>query len=168
MANLGFDFDGVIVDTEEIGIGVSSRLMQREFGIQLTEEERKMFYGLQDLRFYHRLTERYGLNQSPQRLLDIHNEEYDEAISRINSTLPSVSSLLEELRKNKIRAALCSGSYKSQIEMVLRNLGLTRYFDVITSCEETANHKPHPEPYLVTAKKLHLNPTNFEIRKTHL
>jgi len=56
-----FDFDGVIVDTEEIGIDVSYRLMKKQFGIELTKEEKNMFYGLQDLRFYQRLTKRYNL-----------------------------------------------------------------------------------------------------------
>lgn len=155
-----FDFDGVIVDTEEIGIDVSSRLMKRRFGIKLTQEEKNMFYGLQDLRFYQLLIEKRYLEANPHLLLQYHNQEYDKAIMQINSTLPGVVNLLEELRKNGIVSAICSGSYISQIETVLRNLGLGGYFDVVTSCEETTNHKPNPEPYVVTAKKLKISPLN--------
>src|SRR3989338_8556554 len=155
-----FDFDGVIVDTEEIGIDVSYRLMKKQFGIELTKEEKNMFYGLQDLLFYQRLIGKYGLDVKPHQLLQHHNQEYDAAIVRVNSTLPGVVDLLKNIRKNRIAAAICSGSYESQIQIVLNNLGLAGYFDAITNCEETANHKPHPEPYLVTAQKLKVSPRN--------
>ena len=38
--------------------------------------------------------------------------------------------------------------------MILKNLGLDNYFNTIVNCEDIEKSKPHPEGYLLTAKRL--------------
>lgn len=154
-----FDFDGVIVDTEEVGVRVSCDIMKKKCGVDLTGDDKRRFYGLQDLSFYQYLAQKYAFPSSPEELLLHHNEMYGKEILSINDCLPGVRNLLNRLQAQRIPTAICSGSYRHQIVTILNNLALDS-FDLITSCEETSKHKPHPEPYLLTAEKLRLKPVN--------
>ena len=142
-----FDFDGIIVDTEQVGVNVSTDLMKRRFKVDLTEADKHSFYGLQDVRFYQALLEKYGLTADVDNLMREHNAQYDTAIFQIRQPLPGVRELLSKIQERELPTAICSGSYEHQIRTILANLELTQYFRAVTSCEETQQHKPHPEPY---------------------
>ena len=149
-----FDFDGLIVDTESLGIEVSRELLARRFDIDLTVEDQRSFYGLFDPEYYARLRELYGLEGSTQELLEAHDSVYDQKLSEVRETLPGVESMLDDLRATGSRLALCSGSFQRQISRVLGNVALEDRFEVIVAAHDTDRHKPHPEPYLLTAEKL--------------
>ncbi len=57
-----------------------------------------------------------------------------------------------------LRLALCSSSDQRLIDATLTALDLTRRFEVVHSAERDAHGKPHPEPYLVTAAELGVEP----------
>lgn len=153
-----FDLDGVLVDTETIGINVCSDLIKRKFRIRLNKEDKAMFYGLADLEYYKRLLRRYHIDSDPMYLLDEHNQEYDHRISDMKNAIPGVAELIKQFSKNNVRLAICSGSYLDQIKTILGNLDLESFFDVIVSCEMTLNHKPHPDPYLLALRLLKIKP----------
>jgi HAD superfamily hydrolase (TIGR01509 family) len=153
-----FDFDGVIADTEVIGVRVCSDLMKRMFQIELTEEDQNSFYGLQDKKFYQHLFEKYELSANVNDIIREHNQAYDFLISLINKPLPGLRETLQKINEESLPIAICSGSYKYQVRKVLTNLRINEYFHSITSCEETQQHKPLPDPYLLAAKKFDVDP----------
>lgn len=153
-----FDFDGVIVDTEEIGIRVSADLFKQKFNIRLTEQDRTTFYGMPDLQFYTLMLQKYGITAEPDRMLQEHNQVYDDELAKIRTALPGVVDTVQTLKARGLTLGICSGSYNHQILTLLHNLGLVNYFDTIISYERTSLHKPHPDPYLHTAQGLHISP----------
>lgn len=152
-----FDLDGLIVDTERLGIEASRQLLGR-YGVSLTEEDERGFYGVQDLDYYGAIAERYALGEEPEALLEQHNRIYDRELGNVRSTLPGVEAAVAACRENYL-LALCSGSYRDQIVTLLQNLDLPR-FDIIVSAEDTERHKPHPDPYLLAARRLGVPPRN--------
>lgn len=153
-----FDLDGLIVDTEGICVNVSKGLFQRKFNIELTPEEIKGRYGVADLDFYRKIIHTRKIKAISEELLEEHSALYDQQIENIREALPGVESVLQLLKQKKIKIALCSGSFLTQIRTLLTHIHLLSYFDVIVSCEDTGKHKPDPEPYLLTAQKLGASP----------
>jgi beta-phosphoglucomutase-like phosphatase (HAD superfamily) len=71
----------------------------------------------------------------------------------------------KEFRKNEIHAhhgkipfAVVSGSPRASVKKTLGVLGLLDLFPVIVGAEDTPKGKPHPDPFLLAAKKLGVDP----------
>lgn len=60
--------------------------------------------------------------------------------------------------KEKFSIGVVTNSPRFYAEKVLDNFGIE--VDVLISYRHTKNHKPHPEPMLLAASKLNLNPEN--------
>ena len=68
-----------------------------------------------------------------------------------------ITTLVDALHLKK---ALASSGMKKYIELALRGIKLTGYFDAIVSGEELSRGKPDPETFLVAARKLGLHPSD--------
>lgn len=60
---------------------------------------------------------------------------------------PGVRAFIEEAAAT-YPLAIASGALRPEIELVLEQIGLRKAFGHITSAEDVANGKPHPEPFL--------------------
>lgn len=72
--------------------------------------------------------------------------------------LAGVTKALELVAGAGLRVALCSSSDERMIDALLDSLGLADRFEVIHSAEHDEHGKPHPQPYLVTAAELGVDP----------
>lgn len=153
-----FDLDGLIVDTEDVGVTVMTALFQIRYSISLTPEDQHGFYGVPDIVCYERLLRKYALEGIPVELLEVHNTSYNRFIGELQHPLPGTSFVLDVLKEQRIISAICSGSYADQISLILGNLSLRDYFSHITSYEDTVLHKPHPDPYLHACQAIGIPP----------
>lgn len=71
---------------------------------------------------------------------------------------PGAPELLDHLYAAGIPAAIVSASPRSIVDVVLRALG-PHLFTTTVADGEADRSKPHPEPYLVTAQNLGVDPT---------
>lgn len=72
--------------------------------------------------------------------------------------LPGVVEALDVCAAAGLQIGLCSSSDGRMIVAVLDALGLTGCFGVVHSAEDDRHGKPHPEPYLVTADLMGVEP----------
>lgn len=79
---------------------------------------------------------------------------YIELIDKELKEENGISDFLKTLKEKNISVALVSSASPWMIDTVLKKLGLTNEFPIIVSSEDTKNHKPHPEAYLIALKKL--------------
>jgi len=73
--------------------------------------------------------------------------------------LPGVVETLDACAAAGLRIGLCSSSDQRMIDAILGALGLTDRFEITHSAENDTHGKPHPEPYLVTARLLGVAPS---------
>ena len=71
---------------------------------------------------------------------------------------PGVDVLVRALHAAGLRLAVASSSWRENIHTVLDAAGLAHCFAVLTGKEDVRRHKPHPEPYLRTARALAVPP----------
>jgi HAD superfamily hydrolase (TIGR01509 family) len=72
---------------------------------------------------------------------------------------PGARELLTELREAGVKTGLVTMSVRRMAEHVAAQLGF-HGFDTIVSGDDVAHAKPHPEPYLVAAERLGVDPAS--------
>lgn len=153
-----FDMDGLLTESES-----RWRIAEREaadsIGLPLTDEDFDSTMGVRMADVARRWFDWHPWEGGPttdevavmvvDRVVDLTAEAVP---------LPGVLQALDLVEQAGLRVALCSSSDQRLVDATLSALGLTERFEVIHSAEYDAYGKPHPEPYLVTARELGVEP----------
>jgi len=152
-----FDLDGVLIDSMPHHVAAWKKIF-KEKGIDVDSYIFRLSEGEKAGLTIRKLAEKHGLRWS--------DEEFDELIERKRKLYRAqaprgmredAKRAVQFCRNKGLKTAIVTGSVKSNLNWTLsdeeRNL-----FDCIVSSEDYANGKPHPEPFLSTAKKLELHP----------
>ena len=144
-----FDFDGVILDSENSHF-IAFNEGLKNLNVNISEDE---YYSK-----YISLDDRGVItNVVNDKNISVTNEEIDMIIknkndyfeSRLidNSKLfPGVEELIIQLSKNFV-LSIGSGANRSEIIKTLKNNNIYDYFEIIVSADEVNNPKPNPETY---------------------
>ena len=60
--------------------------------------------------------------------------------------------------RGRVPMAVVTGGYRHVCRQILQQLGIEDCFDLIVASEDTAKHKPYPDPYLEAARQLGVMP----------
>lgn len=155
-----FDMDGVIIDSEPLHFE-SDRMVMRDFGIELTDEELNRYVGVDNPQIWSELKEKYKISTSIEDLLKRqHANKLKLLRTRRLQTIKGINELILDLKSKGIAIALASSSSMDFIRLVLRKLGITECFDVIVSGEQVVKSKPAPDIFLKTAELLNISPSD--------
>lgn len=154
-----FDLDGLLVDTETLGIKVAIQV-SKELGVELTQDEQKSFIGVTDEKFYQELFKKRALDFDVGEILAIHFNVYENLLKTSLTSFRGANELPKILKNFGFKIGLVSGSTRNQILIILNELEVAKLFDVIVSCEDITQSKPNPEGYLIAADELQVSPEN--------
>lgn len=156
-----FDLDGVIVDTAKYHYLAWKRLAN-ELGFDFTEEQNEKLKGVSRIKSLEILLEIGNIKvdeKTKNELATKKNKWYVEYISSLDekNILAGAKELILELKKNNLKIALGSASKNSML--IMKNINLLPYFDVIIDGNKVEKAKPDPEVFLLAAKELNINPS---------
>lgn len=150
-----FDFDGVLVDSEAIRFRAGADAL-REIGVSLTWERflahwfgRPDAAGLRDL-----LGERY--EAEAESVFARRNALYKGQLDEVEA-FPDALRLMRRL-PSTVRLGLATGSRRTEVERILKRLGLLERFQAIVTAGDYAQAKPAPDPFLAAASLLGVPP----------
>ncbi len=151
-----FDFDGVIADTEPVHFELTCEALADE-GIDLSWQqycEKYLAYDDREL-FTHVLVDnrRQAEKKKISELMERKRGNFARHIKDNCVIFPGVNELLAALKEGGISCSLCSGSFVSEIELVLRSSGLRDYFGIIVGADDVSASKPDPEGYRLIVSK---------------
>lgn len=151
-----WDLDGVLVDTAQHHYQAWRQLLG-ELGQSLSEGEFRRTFGLRN-----DLILRDVLGEVPDeelRRLSDHKEALfrQRAAGRVRP-LPGALDLVRRAREAGLRMALVTSTPKANIDLVLREAGLTGAFDTIVAAEDVSKGKPDPEGFLLAARRVGVAP----------
>lgn len=149
-----FDRDGVILDSEKANLNSGVNAF-KALGINLTEEEKKHIIARYPDDYIKYYQDKYEFSYEKFRELQIL--EYYELL-KITPIFYNTINFIKTLKQKKIKLALTTSSNIISTEKVLIRTGLEDIFDVIVTYEDCSKRKPDPEPYLITAEKLGIDP----------
>jgi HAD superfamily hydrolase (TIGR01549 family) len=144
-----FDCDGTLVDSMPIHFLAWNRTMT-EVGIELPEDR---FYAMGGIPT-HRIIEMLAHEQKV--LVDAHAtaQRKEEAFFELIHIIVEVAEKLRGLKP----IAVASGGSRHGIEKQLRHVGILDWFDTIVCAEDTTRHKPDPDVFLESARRVGVAP----------
>ena len=155
-----FDFDETIVDLERQHhastaavceeLGADYMHMPASFrhssGLRISDEMRTM-------------RDAFGWPHSIDELMAIRQRHFERLCRESEiAPLPGVEEVVYALQGRGLRLAIASSAVGNAIDMLLRRMQLRDCFALIVDGSDVKNAKPDPEPYLVTAARLHVAP----------
>lgn len=148
-----FDFDGLILDTEE-PVYRSWLEVYHAHGEELPFERWVQIVGSTTAGFHpqHHLEERLG-RSLPQDVLDRRIGRRTEMILA-QEVLPGVVRLIQEARATGLKLGVASSSTSEWVKGHLARLGILESFDCMRCRDDVVNAKPDPDLYLAVLECL--------------
>ncbi len=161
MRAIVFDFDGVIVDSEPAhALAIEAALAR--FGMPFPgRSDYGRYIGRGDRECFAEVAREQGRELTPadmERLVALKADAFvvEARSGRIKPYAGTVALLRAAAAAGHV--GVCSGSIRASVEPVLEALGLIELLSVMVTADDVKRNKPHPEPYLLAATKLGLEP----------
>lgn len=152
-----FDHDGTLVDTEPVWAAAKVALTA-DFGGTWTEQDTLDCLGLSMQFTLDRLRER-GVNLPDEEINNLLVAKVHETLAQQPvEFLPGIERFLSEVREAQIPAAVVTNATTS-VARRTANAAPEGTFSVIIGNDETTHPKPDPQPYLLAAERLGVDPT---------
>jgi HAD superfamily hydrolase (TIGR01509 family) len=154
-----FDMDGTLIDTEAahrrafaetglaLGWPLSDELLLSMVGIHRDENERM-------------LAARLGPDFPLAQFYADSDALFEAAADTGIPLRPGATLLLEHLAQSGIPMALATSTAAPFAQQRLERSGLLHHFEVIVTRSDVVRPKPHPEPYLLAARRLGVDPAH--------
>lgn len=152
-----FDHDGTLVDTEPVWAAAKVALTA-EFGGTWTEQDTLDCLGLSMQFTLDRLRDR-GVNLPDEEINDLLVAKVRETLAQQPvEFLPGIEHFLSEVHDAQIPAAIVTNATTS-VARRTANAAPEGTFSVVIGNDETTHPKPDPQPYLLAAERLGVDPT---------
>jgi beta-phosphoglucomutase len=151
-----FDFDGVLADSEPVHCATWAEVL-KPLGVTLEwEPYRERYIGIDDRDMLRMLAEEAQPAKNWEDLWAQYPRKRELYRSRMLAAPPILSTLAELLRSldGRYRMAVVSSTARADIEPVLVTAGLRPFFQTVIGGDDVTSQKPHPEPYLLAARRL--------------
>ncbi|MHC8515768.1 pyrophosphatase PpaX [Sporosarcina sp. ITBMC105] len=156
MANITtllFDFDGTLLDTNELIIQSFEQVLNSRYPGQYTREDILPFMGP---------TLKESFDTVDADLSDVLIQEYrtwnlanhDQLVKEFDG----VSETLLRLKENGLKMAIVSTKRNNMVMRGLQLMGLEDFFDTVIGLDDVQRPKPDPEPLLLALERLGSKP----------
>jgi HAD superfamily hydrolase (TIGR01509 family) len=153
-----FDMDGTLLDTEmvfkQIVWDVSADL-----GFEMTDGIHHAMVGSSHETTNRLLVEAYGVSFPYTIFDDKCRVLMKQKMSEVVPVKAGVHELLAELKARRIPAAVATSSRSPHALGHLGGAGILSMFEAVVTRDDVINPKPHPEPYLLAASRLSIDPS---------
>lgn len=151
-----FDIDGVLLDSFEANLKFFQDLMTKTGYQPPSREEFPAFFHLSMYDAIKALT-KTNSEEEINRIFEIgESREVDYDVNLL--TIPDqAEEVIKTLNKDYLLGIVTS-RIRSSVYEAPQLATLEKYFKVAVAYENTANHKPHPEPLILAASKLGVKP----------
>ncbi len=152
-----FDMNGIIIDDEHIH-ELAFQETVKPFGIILTHENYlECCAGKTDKAGYESISAKFSKALPIEDLLNQKSLQYLSLFPANKKSYPGVIELIHTLSKD-FTLALTSSSSRQEVNLIISEFGIQDKFVVTISGNDVHKGKPDPEPNVLTAEKLHLQP----------
>jgi len=152
-----FDMDGVLVDSEPLGMEAMRRVLA-PYGVPYTEADNEEFLGRTTPESCAILKRRHRLGADESDLARSYVDHLLALIHEVPRPMPGIPDVLLALRHGGYRLALASSAEPEVIEAHTARLDIARLFEIAVSGVEVPRGKPAPDVFLETARRLGVRP----------
>jgi len=149
-----FDFDGTIMNTNEIVIKSWQHTYRTVKGEELPAERIVKTFGEPLYITMARLFPQIA----PETGIEIYRSYLREHYAFMIKPFPGMVDLVIEVKERGYKTGLVTSRVKDTTVSGLVQFGLYSHMDCLVTCEDTDKHKPDPEPIKIALGKLSANP----------
>lgn len=144
-----FDFDGTLLNTNDLIIQTFMHVLEEKFPGQYSPKDCLKFIGPSLKQTFNDITpgEEEIMIEKYRAWNEVHHDE-------LVTEYPDVVSTLEQLKGMGIKLAIVSTKRNDMIDRGLAVLGALHIFDAIIGTGDVKNVKPDPEPVLLALDRL--------------
>lgn len=147
-----FDIDGTILNTERMNLIPLQRIIKEELNIDIKYDDLLKFKAYTGIKTLEVLGIK-DIEKTYKRWVKYVNEFEEKA-----QLYKGFDLVIIKLYENGIKCGISSSKTKKQYEIDFIPTGLDKYIYTAVLADDTKNHKPHPEPLLIAANKMGINP----------
>jgi HAD superfamily hydrolase (TIGR01509 family) len=150
-----FDFDGVLADTEPLHHAAWAQALAPH-GLELDwPTYREHCVGFSDRDLVRFVAARAGRETDFERLWAAYPRKQEIFRRRILAEPPISAEVIELLGAlDGFKLGLVSSTSRTELEPVLRQVGILERFQTVICADDVTHPKPEPEPYLLAAERL--------------
>ncbi len=150
---VAFDFDGLLINSEDVFEKAGDELLARR-GHRHTPEVRALMLGKRADEAFTALIEHLSLPDSVEELTAEVGVLFRSHAEGTLALMPGVLPLLDRVREAGLPAAVCTSSGGRYLRETLDRFGLRDRFELLLGAEDVTHGKPHPEIYRTAAERL--------------
>ncbi len=151
-----FDLDGTLIDSEKLHFR-NSVTVCKKFGYDYTEADFFSFLGKSMTDIFASLQPRFSQKVDFDTFYRMKVELFAQNISK-EHIFDGVEEHLSWLKHNNIPCYVVTNGENIGAKHALEKTNLMAYIDGFIAAGDVQNPKPHPEPYLMAAKKIGCDP----------
>lgn len=153
------DLDGTLADSLSV-MRLAYQMILKQFERIPTDEEFDSLNGPPLLQVVRHLKVSHALSDD----LDVLLENYSDIIDRAYTDVKPADGALELLKKAKEHSCtigVVTSNTRKRTQTWLETVRFSHMIDFIVSGEEVTQGKPHPEPYIISSKKVSCDPSEI-------
>jgi len=155
-----FDLNGTMINDMEFHLRAWTEILNNDLKANLSSEQVKsQMYGKNS----ELLVRVFGKGKFTEDEMEYWSREkekrYQKAYLPHLQLIKGLKGLLDKAMEKKIPMAIGSAAIPLNIDFVLDNLDIRKYFSAIVSADDVIISKPDPETFLKAAELLHIEPS---------
>ena len=156
-----FDLDGTLADTMPSHYEAWSATLEK-YGLQMSEDRFYALGGWPTLAVAELAVKEAGQPvELAKRLADEKEALFEKSLELIRAVSPVLQ--IADDNRGKLPMAVATGATRDICNKVLRQLGVTDWFDAKVTSEDVPTHKPEPDIFLEAARQLGVEPYNCRV-----
>jgi HAD superfamily hydrolase (TIGR01509 family) len=149
-----FDVDGTLAQTSRLIFASFNHVAGKYLGKSLTNEEIIALFGPpEEGGLSKMLGEQYAASAMDE-LCDFYLSHHGDMASLHDG----MEQVLQFLKKHDVKLAIFTGKCERTTDITLKELGISKYFDLVVTGTDVVNHKPHPEGISKVLQAFSLSP----------
>ncbi len=154
-----FDLNGTILSDED-EYGKAFARVLKQFDIDEVDDIPHIA-GIGVEENWPKLIEKYGIKteKTPLELAKETQEAYEDMIDEI-TLQDGIVEFINDLKESGVKVALATSNNWEIVDKVFEKFGFEGLFDAVTTGEEVEFKKPDPDIFILTSKKLDIDPEN--------
>jgi HAD superfamily hydrolase (TIGR01509 family) len=155
-----FDFDGLMVNSEDVFEVVGQELMRRR-GLEMTDEIRRGMLGRRPTEAFEVLKRLTGIPDVIEELMAETETLFAATARSMLKLMPGLLELLDLVEQLGLPKAVATSSPRDYLQTLMNRFDLQPRFPIRLTAEDVTRGKPHPEIYERAAKRLNVDPSEM-------